>query len=98
MPIIATLELNLLPSAVADAPRVIHETLQATRAFPGCQGVEVIIDTTDETHVILLERWESMEHDAAYRAWRATPEGASALGPILAVPGRLSHFTIDPEV
>jgi heme oxygenase (mycobilin-producing) len=34
-----------------------------------------------------------MEHDQAYRAWRATPEGASDLGSILAARPRLTHFT-----
>ena len=84
MPVIATLELTLTPDAVSKAPAVIHETLVATRAFDGCLGVRVLSDTSDPAHVILLETWESAGHDAAYRAWRATPEGASGLGELLA--------------
>jgi len=34
MTLIALFDLTLRPEALADAPRVLHETLQATRAFP----------------------------------------------------------------
>ncbi|WP_066516893.1 putative quinol monooxygenase [Curtobacterium ammoniigenes] len=98
MPIIALLEFTVRPDAMDDAPRVIHETLQATRAFDGCQGVEVTFDETEPTHVLLVERWESMEHDAAYRAFRATPDGASSLGTIVVAPPVLSHYRIDADI
>lgn len=42
------------------------------------------MDTEDEAHLLLVEKWESLEHDQAYRAWRATPAGASPLGSIVA--------------
>jgi quinol monooxygenase YgiN len=87
------LDLQLKADSLETAHEVIHATLTDTRAFPGCQGVTVLIDSDDPAHVIVHEIWESIEHDRAYRAWRATPEGASALGSILA--GRkLTQFTI----
>jgi quinol monooxygenase YgiN len=92
--ITAILDLQLKPNSLESAQPVIHETLTATRAFPGCLGVTVLVDSADPAHVVLQESWESMEHDAAYRAWRATPEGASALGSIMAAPPRLNHFTV----
>lgn len=92
MAITSLLELTLRPDAVATAPALLTETLQATRAFAGCRGVEVMVDTADETHVVVVEQWESLEHDDAYRAWRATPEGASRLGEILAAPPRLTRL------
>ena len=91
--ITALLELTLTPEAVASAPAVIGTTLEATRAFDGCLGVDVLVDAEDETHLVLVERWESMEHDAAYRAWRVTPEGASQLGTLLAAPPKLTRLT-----
>ncbi len=93
MSITALLDLTLKPESVADAPAVIRETLKATRAFDGCLGVEVLMDAEDETHVVLLEQWDSLESDAAYRAWRATPDGASDLRTLLASAPRLTKFT-----
>ena len=73
--------------------KIIHATLAATRAFDGCHGVTVLADNADPTHVVLLETWESLEHDQAYRVWRTTPEGASDLGSILAAAPKLSLYT-----
>jgi quinol monooxygenase YgiN len=92
--ITAILELQLKADSLETAHDVIHATLTATRAFPGCQGVTVLVDSGDPAHVVLYEAWESAEHDRAYRAWRATPEGASNLGSIMAAPPRLTYFTV----
>jgi quinol monooxygenase YgiN len=78
---------------VDSAHKVISETLAATRAFPGCLGVTVLVDSDDPAHVAIYETWESIERDRAYRAWRATPEGASDLGSIVA--GRkITQYTV----
>ena len=92
MTITALLELTLKAEQVADAPRLLTETLEATRAFAGNQGVEVLYDVTDPGHVVVIERWASLDDDDAYRAWRATPEGASGLGALLAERPRLTRW------
>jgi heme oxygenase (mycobilin-producing) len=48
--------------------------------------------------VVVYETWESIEHDQAYRKWRATPEGASGLGPILAAAPKLTILTVTEGV
>ena len=94
MAITSILDLQLKPESLETAPALLHATLTATRAFPGCLGVTVLIDSDDPAHVVLYESWESIEHDRAYRAWRASAEGASGLGSILAAPPRLSLYTV----
>jgi quinol monooxygenase YgiN len=95
MTIIATLDLTIVPEKIAEAPSGIAEILVATRAFPGCLGVEVAIDVDDAGHILLIEHWDSLEADAAYRAWRATPDGASNLRSYLAVPPVVSKYSVD---
>jgi quinol monooxygenase YgiN len=92
----SVLELQLRPDALDSALKVIHETLVATRAFDGCLGVTVLVDDADPAHVSLLETWESVEHDQAYRAWRASgdPAAASELGTVLAGPPKLTVYTV----
>jgi heme oxygenase (mycobilin-producing) len=92
--ITAILDLQLRHESLETAPAVLHATLTDTRAFPGCLGVTVLIDSDDPAHVILYESWESLEHDRAYRAWRASAEGASDLGSILAAAPKLSLYTV----
>ena len=94
MAITSILDLQLRTDSLETAHKVIRDTLTATRAFPGCLDVTVLVDSDDPAHVILYERWESIDHDRAYRAWRATAEGASELGSILAAAPTLSLFTV----
>lgn len=64
----------------------IRETLAQTGAFPGNESLEVIVDDADATRLVVVERWATAADHDAYVAWRATPEGASALGPVVAAP------------
>jgi quinol monooxygenase YgiN len=92
--ITAILDLQLKAESLDSAPAILRATLTGTRAFPGCLSVTVLNDSADPTHVVLYETWESIDHDRAYRAWRATPEGASELGTLLAAPPTLTLFTV----
>ncbi|MFJ9805479.1 putative quinol monooxygenase [Streptomyces wuyuanensis] len=70
-----------------DVTAVIQRLLAQTADFPGCLGLEVIIDDADRQRYIVIERWETASAHDAYAAWRATPEGApSELGAFLAGP------------
>ncbi len=82
MTVTSVLELTIKPESLDDAERILTETLATTRAFAGNLGCEVAVDSEDPTHFVVFEHWESIEADDAYRAFRATPEGASELGSI----------------
>lgn len=92
MAVTALLDLKLRADKLADAPAAIAAILQQTRAFEGNEGLEVLVDVTDPTHLTVVEHWTSLERDEAYRAWRATPEGASNLGELLAGPSTLTKY------
>ena len=92
MTITALLELQLQTTALAEAPALLREVLADTRAFDGCLGVEVIVDSADPAHMIVVETWASRAQDDAYRAWRLTDAGQSALGTLLAAPPTLTWF------
>ena len=87
----ALLELHVRADRLDDAAEVIDAVLRDTRAFDGCLGIEVLVDVADPAHVTVVERWRSLEHDDAYRAWRATPEGGSGLGEIVDRPPVLTR-------
>lgn len=53
--------------------------------------VEVLTAVEDATHILLVERWASIEADDACRAFRAD-QGTSALGSILAAAPTLTRF------
>ena len=98
MAITAILDLQLKAESLDSAPGILHATLTDTRAFLGCLSVTVLNDSADPTHVVVYETWESIEHDRAYRAWRASAEGVSELGSLLAAPPRLTLFTVAEDI
>lgn len=70
----------------------LHKIPSDTRAFDGCLGVEVLIDSEDPTHIVAVEKWESEQHDAAYRAWRAG-DGKTNLAAYLVSPPVVTTFS-----
>lgn len=78
------LDVQLKPDSLDAAYAAVHETLEQTRAFTGAIGLEVLIDSADRTSLVVVETWESDAAHDAYVAWRATPEGASALAAYVA--------------
>jgi quinol monooxygenase YgiN len=86
MPITVILELRLKPEAVPAARDLMRRTLQVTRAFEGNLGTEVLVDQDDEAHWLINELWETVEHDEAYRKFRAGEGRVTELPPLLAAP------------
>jgi heme oxygenase (mycobilin-producing) len=90
--ITALLDLNIKPEELANYRAILDDVLVATRGFDGCLGVEVLVDIDDPAHVVVIERWESLAHDDAYRAFRAA-EPSSALAPLIAKAPGLVRLT-----
>ncbi len=86
MPITVLLELHVKPESVAAARQVLGAALAETRTFPGALAIDVIVDEADEAHWIVYERWDSIEHDEAYRSFRAGEGKIVDLPPLLAAP------------
>ena len=86
MPVTVILELRLKPESVPAARDVMGRALQDTRAFEGNLGTDVLVDEDDEAHWIIYELWESVEHDEAYRRFRAGEGKLTELPPLLAAP------------
>lgn len=91
------LDLHLTPEGLTRGPAMLREILADTRAFEGCEGVDVLIDHQDPAHLVLAERWASIEADAAYRQWRAT-DGATQLGTLLTGAPTSSSFQTATDI
>ena len=88
MAITSVLDIQLRADAPADVETRVSSILSQTRARPGCVSADVVRDLEDPRHLVVIEVWDSVEADNAYRAWRATPEGANELRELTA--GRLA--------
>ncbi|HYQ35509.1 MAG TPA: antibiotic biosynthesis monooxygenase [Mycobacterium sp.] len=96
MPVTVLLELKLKPEAVSAARDLMRRTLQTTRAFEGNLGTDVLVDEDDEAHWVIYELWETVEHDEAYRRFRAGEGRVTELPPLLAAPSvKTRYLTTD---
>jgi quinol monooxygenase YgiN len=86
MAVTVLLELRFKPDEVAAGRELMGRTLQVTRAFDGNLQTDVLVDDDDEAHWIIYEVWDSVEHDEAYRAFRAGEGKVTQLPPLLAAP------------
>jgi quinol monooxygenase YgiN len=86
MPVTVILELTLKPESVPAARDVMRRALQDTRAFDGNLGTDVLVDEDDDAHWVIYERWDTVEHDEAYRSFRAGEGRLTELPPLLAAP------------
>ncbi|BBZ26075.1 antibiotic biosynthesis monooxygenase [Mycolicibacterium madagascariense] len=86
MSVTVLLELKFKPEAVAQARAVFTRELVKTRAHDGCLQLDVLVDEDDDTHWLIYEVWDTVEHDEAYRAFRAGDGQITDLPPLLAAP------------
>jgi quinol monooxygenase YgiN len=86
MPVTVLLELRLKPQAVSAAREVMGRALKDTRAFDGNLVTDVLVDEADDAHWVIYELWDTVEHDEAYRAFRAGEGKLTELPPLLAAP------------
>ncbi|MCV7096323.1 antibiotic biosynthesis monooxygenase [Mycobacterium kubicae] len=92
MPVTVILELKIKPDSVAAARDLMGRALQDTRAFDGNLRTDVLVDDTDEGHWLIYEVWESVEHDEAYRKFRAGEGRLTELPPLLAAPPAKTRY------
>lgn len=71
---------------------MFRSILGDTRAFDGCEGIEVIQDLDTPTSVVLIERWASREHYETYFNWRQESGTLAAMGEFLAAPPTKRYF------
>ena len=80
------LELNAKPESADALAAWMVDNIADTKARPGCQLVEVFTDGEDKAHFVLYEKWDSVEDQANYMAWRTENGSMETIGGMLAGP------------
>ena len=93
MAVTVLLELRFKPDEVPAGRELMGRALQDTRAFGGNLRTDVLVDKDDEAHWIIYELWDSVEHDEAYRRFRANEGKLTQLPPLLAAPALKTRYT-----
>ena len=69
MSVMVTLELPAKLESLQEFLAVMKEALVETRAYAGCEKVETFVEE-GTGNVLLVELWETPEHQQAYMGWR----------------------------
>ena len=93
MAVTVTLELRFKPDEVAAGRELMGRALQDTRAFDGNLQTDVLVDEDVEAHWLIYELWDTVEHDEAYRRFRAGEGKLTQLPPLLAAPSVKTRYT-----
>jgi quinol monooxygenase YgiN len=94
MAITVLLHLTAKPGQGDELAAAIDAFLPDTRTFKGSLGAEALRDLDNRDSIVVLERWESRDDQAAYSAWRAEQGSmASVAGLLAARPEASFHET-----
>ena len=97
MSVMVTAEFVLKPETADQVIQTMIEILPDTRAYDGCQSVKSYYEK--ETHSLLLvEIWESSEHQQKYLGWRVETGLVDQVGAMLAAPPAFRTFEIREDI
>lgn len=92
MSVTVLLEVNAKLENLAELKSTFKNTLPDTRAYEGCQGVDVIGNQDDSCNLVLIQKWDSRQHYEKYLAWRTETGALDALGAKLAQPPSVRYY------
>lgn len=97
MSITVTVEWQAKPGNGATMRGTILEVLPDTRAFKGCEALELIVNQDDRDNLVVWERWDARASYEAYLKWRVDAGTVAALRS-MAVQGPIIRFfdTVKP--
>jgi len=92
MSTVALVELHVKPEAVEGVKAGLKKLLVETRAYAGCQSIDVYNDLDDKGTLVLYEKWDSRNHHQKYMAWRQETRALAQLGAALTGPPIIRYF------
>lgn len=70
MTTIVILDIPATPETRAEVLATLEQALVDTRAFDGCEGLELLVNQDDPANFVVYEHWASLAHYERYLAFR----------------------------
>ena len=97
MSIIVIIDLPAKGDSVEELKKYLKDNLPDTRAFEGCQGVQLYSSVESPSKLILHEKWVSVEAHKKYLEWRKEKGDQNKLGSMLTGTLNPQNYTIVDE-
>jgi quinol monooxygenase YgiN len=92
MSTVVLLEMQVKPEAVNEVKAMLKQLLPETRAYTGCQGLDIYSNLDDGGNLVFYERWDSRDHYQKYLAWRTETGVLDKLSAKLAGPPKIRYY------
>jgi quinol monooxygenase YgiN len=86
------LEAPVKPEAISKMKSYLAEILPGSRAYEGCQALDVYFNAEDKGRMVMVERWDSRSHHEKYLGWRTETGVMDKIGGMLAGPPSIRYF------
>lgn len=80
------------PGKGAGFLEILKGGLEDTRAFEGCELIEIYTDGDDPDRILLFEKWATRENHGAYMKWRGENGMAEMIGPFMSGMPGITHL------
>ena len=92
MAITITVLLPIKPDKSEEFKGILKMMTPDTRAYDGCQFIDIYEDQGQPGNFMIFERWESREKYEKYVAWRAESGMMDSMGDFIAVAPVTSYY------
>ena len=89
---VVLLEIQVKPECVEEVKAFLKEVLPDTRAYAGCQGIDIYGNLDESTNLVFYERWDTRDHYQKYLNWRTETGALEQLGAKLAGPPSIRYY------
>ena len=92
MSVMVLLEAPVKSENISNMKSYLAGLLPDTRAYDGCQGIDVYFNTADAGNMVMVEHWDSRTHHEKYLAKRTEEGVMDKIGAMLAGPPSIRYF------
>ena len=92
MSVMVLLDTQIKSEEISNMKSFLDETLPDTRAYDGCQSLDVYFNTEDTGNMVMVEFWDSRAHYEKYFNWRTETGVLDKVGAMLAEPPIIRYF------
>ena len=86
------LEIQIKPECVDEVKAFLKKALPDTRAYTGCQGIDIYGNLDESTNLVFYERWDTRDHYQKYLSWREETGVLNELGAKLTGPPSIRYY------
>jgi len=92
MSVLVLLEVQVKLEDISNVKSYMAKIIPDTRAYDGCQRIDVYFNTEDMASMVAVEHWDSRAHYEKYHAWRTETGVLDRMGTMLDGPPSIRYF------